>query len=62
MKNRSIKAEDIIDQEAQKWAEWLEMETNPAETLNRVLAHRIYLLEEEIHYLRKLNNVGNGKY
>ena len=51
----------IIDREAQKWAEWLEMEDNPSEVLNTILAHKIYLLEEEISYLRKISHVSTSK-
>jgi len=50
----SPNAQKVIDREAQKWAEWLEMEKDPKEVLNYILAHKIYLLEEQISYLRKI--------
>jgi len=51
----------IIDREAQKWAEYLEMQENPNEMLTEILAHKVYVLEEEITYLRKLNHVRTSR-
>lgn len=56
------RAQEILEYEAHHWAEYLEASEEPYQDLAKVLAMRIFELEEQISKLRNFKNVGCTKY